>query len=149
MFFGFRKDRKIREHHYAGRHVGDTLVSGNDGRRYFESSLLEIELFDLVRDMPIRDRIHMKSSAYGVFQALSYLGHDPEDCVSDEDLGIYVLGLGCKNLSQLNRKDKAAWRLIKKRELAEEIFSDKGHIEDITEDEFVRLASSDGHTDIL
>lgn len=85
------------------------------------------ELEDIVEsEMSVHDKIHWKTMPYGVREAMKTLpeGRTPQDFVSDDDLGVYVLEqFGARSMGELHRLDRAAWNLVRKRNLTEKIFT--------------------------
>ena len=113
--------KTVKKHEYMGKQIGRTIVREGTsfGERYretsFETDLSESELGDLLNEMPITDKIHVKTRVPELYAALKAFRIDEEDYLIDSDLAIYVLERGFKNLSELNRGDKRVWDLIRSR----------------------------------
>ena len=111
---------KVREYKYGDVIVGRLFIGIEE--REFVSELTDLELEELVKEMDVGERIHMYAKAYGVYRALRSYHLDPNFYVDDSELVLYVVGLGCRNLSELNHKDRKAWELVRKRSLASKLF---------------------------
>jgi hypothetical protein len=107
--------RIIAEYTHEGTDLGKVVQNTNEVRRFIPA-LSEIETADFVQGLDPYVRLHMKIEAYGVFRLLQHYGATPTDYVSNEDVLMRVTELGCQNVSQIHRRDNAAYRLIKARE---------------------------------
>ena len=113
--------RIIKTFEYQGTHLGELVDYGTS--REFVPKLGEFEAIDLVQEMPARDKIHMRHTAYAVFRLLEHYAITPEDYIDDEDIAIHVADLGVHNLTDLNHKDYRAWELVQQRGLSDKLFS--------------------------
>lgn len=91
-------------------------------RREFETELSASEAMDLAYELSIEDRIHMRKNAYPIFRLVQFHESNPEDYLSNEEIVIFAAELGCKNLTELFRKDHRTWELVKQRELERKLF---------------------------
>lgn len=114
---------KIREYEYLGRIIGRVLDYGQ-GEREFVTDLTEMNAVDLIQDMPIRHKIRMRSEAFGVLKLAQHFRIPIDSYLTNEDLAIYIMGLGCQNLTELNHTDQRAWQLLHDRGLAKKFFPD-------------------------
>ena len=110
------KDRMMS---YNGRNIG--MYYDDWGAT---SYLTEFGLQDLLREMPVSDKIHIKTRAPDVLRLVKAFCIPEETYLTDEDLAIYCAIQGYRNQSELNRGDHHAWELIRnRRNLINEIFS--------------------------
>ena len=116
--------KEVAQYKYGDVIVGRLFKPDFDRgqEREFVPELNDLELEELVRGMDVGERIHMYTEAYGVYKALRFYDLDPSLYVDDSELVPYVVGLGCRNLSELNRKDRKAWELVRERSLASILF---------------------------
>jgi hypothetical protein len=135
-------EKVIREYVYMGRSIGKVVentpnsvqrVYGGKKHIEFSTELDETELREILQEMPVDDKIHMKNRAYGLHLALGLFGVHEEDYLTDEDLAIYVLTKGFNGLTELNHKDKRAWHLVKDRGLEGKLFPADAILEDFPE----------------
>ncbi len=128
-------NKKIRDYEYKGRVVGAIWEKIDPETRfrirYFVPELEEFEAIDLVREMDLEDKIHMKHNAYGVFRLLEYYRMNPDDYVEDEDIVIYVADNGYKTLTELNHKDIRAWQLVHQRGLEGKLFPELQPVDEV------------------
>lgn len=128
-------DRVLKEYFY-----GETLVarrvsySPGIGARKVEELEVVIDSEELAALMSVRDRIHWSAQNLGVRVALGFnrkdRGYSNFDApVTDDELGIYVMDIGAKSLTDLSRKDKVAHGLVKARGL-QYVFDDKNELEE-------------------
>ena len=90
-------------------------------KREFRPSIDEFAAIDLVREMPLADKIHMRHNAYAVHRLLESYGINPDDYVDNEDIMLHIAEQGINNLTKLNHNDKRAWKLVKQRGLEDEL----------------------------
>ncbi len=115
------KRKTIRTYKYQGRSIG-TVMQEEDGKRTFEPSLTEYETLDLIENMEPQDRVHMRYRHYGVFRLLENYGHTPNDCIDTTDIVICAADCSARSLTELNRRDRRVWELVRQRGLAKMLF---------------------------
>ena len=119
----------IREYTYMGRKLGITAEYSFSGKkervRIFEpeDSLSKFDIMELLEKMPLYDKIHMKSKVPALYRILQERGIDEKSYLSDEDLALYVLYRGFKNLTEIDRSEHKAMSIIRKRGLEKKLFS--------------------------
>ena len=89
----------------------------------FEPEINEFSIIDLLQDLSPSERMHLKTSANTIYQLFKHININPNTYLSDEDIMIHVADRGYKNLTELNRQDHKAWKLVKERGLEERLFS--------------------------
>ncbi|MAH07169.1 hypothetical protein CMI38_02880 [Candidatus Pacearchaeota archaeon] len=117
-------DKKVRRYFYNGQEVA-YFAENNYGEPDFVSVLAENELFEILRGMDLRDKIHLRRKAYGLYVVAEHFDMKDDDWVDDEDIGIYVNDIGAESLSDLSRIDNKAYRLVKERNLVGLLFGDE------------------------
>jgi len=128
-------ERLVHEYAYMGRPVARVIETSMPGRkkyREFTTDLEETDLREILREMPVEDKVHMKARAYGLHLALELFDVYEEDYLTDEDLAIHVLTSGFHNLTELS-KDKRARQLVKDRGLERKLFSEDAILEEFPE----------------
>ena len=119
-------ERIVRTYEYKGIELGQLVEygSGEFRTREFRPNLSEYEAIDLLREMDSEDKVHMKHRAYAVHRLLEEHGLKPDDYIDNEDVMVHIANCGYKNLTELNRGDPRAWKLVKQRGLEDELFLD-------------------------
>ena len=85
--------------------------------------LNDLGLQDLLGNMPVRDKIHIKANAPDVLRLVNDLDIPEDAYLSNEELAIYCADRGYRNLTELYHRDHRAWKIIRNREgLTKEIF---------------------------
>jgi len=119
-------------------YYGDTLIgeeiefSGTDRkgkeyrRRQFEPRLSFSEILELFDGMPVGEKLHLRTSAPGIEEALVRLGFNLKDLksrIGDGELADYIIDdLRCTTRSELFKTDVGAYNLLRQRkELQEDL----------------------------
>ena len=119
-----------RIYEYDGIRLGSLVFEPKyDGNyhyinREFIPERSEYELMDIINEMSPEERIFMRRRAFGVYKLLEYYGLNLNDFISNEDILINAINRDCRNMTELNHKNKRLWKLIKERGLEEELFQD-------------------------
>lgn len=158
-------ERIIHEYEYNGRNIGriieytresflgtrtnprtggEEIVREKGKSRGFQCDLSEGELREILEEMPIGDKIHMKSRVYGLYAALGLFGvEDDREYITDEELGMYVRERGFNTLTELNHGDHRAWHMVKSRGLEKVFFPADAVLEEFQEiKEVLQLAEN-------
>jgi hypothetical protein len=112
----------IAKYKYAGKDIGKYVQYNHLGDRELQTDISEFEAEDLLANMPIEDKIHIRTKALGVLRLAEHYGLNPNDYLSDTDLVTYVVDNGYKSLTDLNRSDRNAWALVRTRGLEIKLF---------------------------
>ena len=116
------RSRQKQEHKiltYDKKNLGRIYPNGE-----IDPYLTECGLQDLLEEMLIRDKIHMKRQAPDVLKLVQEYAIPERSYLSNEDLAIYCALQGYRNPTELHNKDYHAWELIKDRKgLMDRIFS--------------------------
>ncbi len=112
-----------KEYFYRGRKIG--FVDNGWGLRHFEQTIGNSELEELIDELSEETRIHMRTQAYAIYRALLAQNSDTKDYVGNEDIAIHIMNKGYHSLSEVYKKDRKVWELVKQRNLAEIIFTEK------------------------
>ena len=118
------KEKILRKYSHQGQELG-CLVEFGIGKykdREFRTDLSEYDAIDLVNSMSPEEKIHMKHNAFAVHRLLESYGINPDDYINNEDILVHIANKGYKTLTELNKGDNRAWRLVKQRGLEEELF---------------------------
>ena len=110
----------VKIYNYKGQEMGKILLYAT-GEREFQPKLNESEALALFRDLPARNKVHLQRDAYAVHKLLSHFGIDPTDYVENEDILIHIADQGYNSLTQLGRKNRPTWKLVKDRGLDDEV----------------------------
>jgi hypothetical protein len=114
-------DRVIQQYHYDHRLVGE-LIEHSNRKREFVSDWSELDLEDLLQQMPIEEKLDLKNRAEGIYKLAEYHQVDPREYITDAELMDFVMRRGYRELREVFHKERIVWKLIRDHHLEKILF---------------------------
>jgi len=83
----------------------------------------EMELEEIVRNMPLEVRAHMMAKAYPIYKALEVMGRSPSDYIDDEEILVFIMEKGIRDAVHLRKKEIGLWQAARERGSLDDIFA--------------------------